>query len=130
MNACIVGWAHTPFGRLESEDIESLITRVTREAIADAGLQAKDIDEIYLGHFGEGFVRERFLSSIPLQASDDLRFTPSTRVENACATGSAALHQGMNSIAAKRAKGVPGGGAEKMTEVRGPQGADILNGSA
>ena len=130
MNACIVGWAHTPFGRLESEDIESLITRVTREAIADAGLQAKDIDELYLGHFGEGFVRERFLSSIPLQASDDLRFTPSTRVENACATGSAALHQGMNSIAAKRAKVVLVVGAEKMTEVRGPQVADILIGSA
>lgn len=130
MNACIVGWAHTPFGRLENEDIESLITRVTREAIADAGLEAKDIDEIYLGHFGEGFVRERFLSSIPLQASDDLRFTPSTRVENACATGSAALHQGMNSIAAKRAKVVLVVGAEKMTEVRGPQVADILIGSA
>ena len=38
MDACIVGWAHTPFGRLDGEDIESLITRVARDAIADAGL--------------------------------------------------------------------------------------------
>ena len=130
MNACIVGWAHTPFGRLEQDDIESLICRVTLEAIADAGLEPKDIDEIYLGHFGEGFVKERFLSSLPLQASDELRFTPSTRVENACATGSAALHQGLNSIAAGRSKVVLVVGAEKMTEVRGPQVADILIGSA
>jgi acetyl-CoA C-acetyltransferase len=130
MNACIVGWAHTPFGRLEQDDIESLIRRVTLEAIADAGLEPKDIDEIYLGHFGEGFVKERFLSSLPLQASDEMRFTPSTRVENACATGSAALHQGLNSIAAGRAKVVLVVGAEKMTEVRGPEVADILIGSA
>ena len=130
MKACIVGWAHTPFGRLEQEDIESLICGVTLKAIADAGLEPKDIDEIYLGHFGEGFVKERFLSSMPLQASDDLRFTPSTRVENACATGSAALHQGLNSIAAGRSKIVLVVGAEKMTDVRGPQVADILIGSA
>ena len=130
MNACIVGWAHTPFGRLEQDDIESLIRRVTLEAIADAGLEPKDIDDIYLGHFGEGFVKERFLSSLPLQASDEMRFTPSTRVENACATGSAALHQGLNSIAAGRSKVVLVVGAEKMTEVRGPEVADILIGSA
>lgn len=130
MNACIVGWAHTPFGRLDGQDIESLITRVTLEAIADAGLQPQDVDEIYLGHFGEGFVKERFLSSLPLQASDQLRFTPSTRVENACATGSAALHQGLNAIAAKRARVVLVVGAEKMTEVQGPQVADILIGAA
>lgn len=126
MTACIVGWAHTPFGRLDGEDIESLIARVTREAITDAGIEPQDIDEIYLGHFGGGFVQERFLSSLPLQVSDALRFKPATRVENACATGSAAIHQGLNSIGARRARFVLAVGAEKMTEVQGPQVADIL----
>ncbi len=130
MDACIVGWAHTPFGKNDAESIEALITRVTREAIADAGIDAKDIDEIYLGHFGEGFVKERFLSSLPLQASPDLRFTPSTRVENACATGSAAIYQGLNAIAAKRAKIVLVVGAEKMSEIAGPQVGDLLIGAA
>ena len=130
MSACMVGWAHTPFGRLDGQDIESLITQVTREAIADAGLQPQDIDEIFIGHFGEGFVRERFLSSIPHQVSDALRFTPSTRVENACATGSAAIHQGLNAIAAGRARCVLVVGAEKMTEVSGAQVADLLIGAA
>ena len=130
MSACMVGWAHTPFGRLDGQDIESLITQVTREAIADAGIQPQDIDEIFIGHFGGGFIRERFLSSMPHQVSEALRFTPSTRVENACATGSAAIHQGLNAIAAGRARCVLVVGAEKMTEVSGPQVADLLIGAA
>jgi acetyl-CoA C-acetyltransferase len=130
MTGCIVGWAHTPFGKLDAEDIESLIGRVTREAIADAGIEPADIDEIYLGHYGGGFVRERFLSSMPLQVSESLRFKPSTRVENACATGSAAIYQGLNSIAAGRARFVLAIGAEKMTGVQGPQVSEILMNSA
>ncbi len=130
MPGCIVGWAHTPFGKLDAESIESLISRVTRDAIEDAGLQPQDIDEIYLGHYGGGFVRERFLSSMPLQVSDGLRFKPATRVENACATGSAAIYQGLNAIAAGRARFVLAVGAEKMTEVKGPEVSEILMNAA
>ena len=126
MNECIVGWAHTPFGKLENEDIESLIVQVTRDAIADAGLEPKDIGDIYLSHFGGGFIKERFLSSLMHQVSPDLRFTPATRVENACASGSAALRQGMNSIGAGRARFVLVVGAEKMSHVPGSQLAEIL----
>ena len=38
MTACITGWAHTEFGRLEGETVESLVTRVTKDALTDAGL--------------------------------------------------------------------------------------------
>ena len=41
MTACIVGWAHTPFGKLERESVESLIVRVAGEALADAGIAAE-----------------------------------------------------------------------------------------
>ena len=37
MTACIVGWAHTPFGKLNGETVESLIVRVTGEALILAG---------------------------------------------------------------------------------------------
>ena len=33
MTACIVGWAHTPFGKLTGETVESLIVKVTGEAL-------------------------------------------------------------------------------------------------
>ncbi len=123
MTACIVGWAHSRFGKLEGEDIESLIVGVARAAIADAGLAPADIDEIFVGTMGV-FVRQEFASSLVLQVAPALRFKPATRVENACATGSAAIHQGMNAIAARRARHVLVVGAEKMTAT--PDVADVL----
>jgi acetyl-CoA C-acetyltransferase len=115
MTACIVGWAHTPFGKLAGETVESLIVRVAGAALADAGLAAKDVDEIVLGHFNAGFSAQDFTASLVLQASPDLRFKRATRVENACATGSAAVHQGLKSIAARSARIVLVVGVEQMT---------------
>ena len=115
MTACIVGWAHTPFGKLGGETVESLIVKVTTEALADSGIAAKDVDEIVLGHFNAGFSAQDFTASLVLQASPDLRFKRATRVENACATGSAAVHQGLKAIAAGSARIVLVVGVEQMT---------------
>ena len=115
MTACIVGWAHTPFGKLAGETVESLIVQVATQALADARVEAKDVDEIVLGHFNAGFSAQDFTASLVLQASPDLRFKRATRVENACATGSAAVHQGLKSIAARAARIVLVVGAEQMT---------------
>jgi len=65
-----------------------------------------------------------------LQASPDLRFKRATRVENACATGSAAVHQGLKAIAAKTARIVLVVGAEQMTTTPGPEvGRNLLKAS-
>ena len=130
MTACIVGWAHTPFGRLEGETVESLIVRVATEALADAGVAAADVDEIVLGHFNAGFSNQDFTASLVLQASADLRFKRASRVENACATGSAAVHQGLKAIAARTARIVLVVGAEQMTTTPGPEiGRNLLKAS-
>jgi acetyl-CoA C-acetyltransferase len=115
MTACIVGWAHTPFGKLDAETVESLIVRVATQALADAGVAARDVDEIVLGHFNAGFSPQDFTASLVLQADADLRFKRATRVENACATGSAAVHQALKAIDAKAARIVLVVGAEQMT---------------
>jgi acetyl-CoA C-acetyltransferase len=115
MTACIVGWAHTPFGRLEGETVESLITRVSRAALADAGVAAAEVGEIVLGHFNAGFSAQDFTAALVLQSAPALRFKRATRVENACATGSAAVHLGLNAIAAKRARIALVVGVEQMT---------------
>lgn len=69
MTACIVGWAHSPFGKLEGETVESLIVNAAKGALADAGLAAKDVDEIVLGHFNAGFSAQDFTAALVLQAS-------------------------------------------------------------
>jgi acetyl-CoA C-acetyltransferase len=130
MTAAIVGWAHTPFGKLSDESVESLVVRVTHEALANAGLEPKDVDEIILGHFNAGFSAQDFTASLVLQASPDLRFKQATRVENACATGSAAIHQGLKAIAAGSARIVLVVGVEQMTTTPGPEiGRNLLKAS-
>src|SRR5258707_13965853 len=117
MTACIVGWSHGKFGKLDNETSESLIVKAASEAIAHAGIEPKDIDVIYVGNMNGGFVRQEFHSSLPLQAHPDLRFKPSTRVENACATGSAAIPMGLNTLAAQNARFQLGVGREKSADV-------------
>src|SRR5881398_674526 len=114
-NASIVGWAHTRFGKLEGETVESLIVRVATDALADAGIAPADVDEIVLGHFNAGFSAQDFTASLVLQASPELRFKRASRVENACATGSAAVHQAINTIAAGAARIALVVGVEQMT---------------
>jgi acetyl-CoA C-acetyltransferase len=130
MTACIVGWAHTPFGKLNDETVESLIVRVAGQALADAGVGPKDVDEIVLGHFNAGFSAQDFTAALVLQASPDLRFKRATRVENACATGSAAVHQGIRTIEAGAARVVLVVGVEQMTTTPAPEiGRNLLKAS-
>jgi acetyl-CoA C-acetyltransferase len=130
MTACIVGWAHTPFGKLTNETVESLIVRVAVDALADAGIGPKDVDEIVLGHFNAGFSAQDFTAALVLQASPDLRFKRATRVENACATGSAAVHQGIRTIEARAARVVLVVGVEQMTTTPAPEiGRNLLKAS-
>lgn len=126
MTACIVGWAHTPFGKLDSETVESLIVRVATEALADAGVMPAEVDEIVLGHFNAGFSPQDFTAALVLQAAPELRFKRATRVENACATGSAAVHQGIKAIEARMARVVLVVGVEQMSRTAGPETGRIL----
>ncbi len=127
MTACIVGWAHSRFGKLEGETLESLIVKVATDALAHAGIGPEDVDEIVLGHFNAGFSPQDFTASLVLQADDRLRFKPATRVENACATGSAAVRQGIRAIDSGAARTVLVVGAEQMTTTPGPDvGRNLL----
>src|ERR1700759_5328201 len=130
MTASIVGWAHTPFGKFDAETVESLVVKVANEALSDAGIAAADVDEIVFGHFNAGFAPQDFPASLVLQADPQLRFKPATRVENACATGSAAVHQGVRAIEAGAAKIVLVVGVEQMTRTPGPEiGRNLLRAS-
>ena len=118
----LTGWGHSRFGKLTDETLESLIVQVATEAIGNAGIEPGQIDEIYLGQFNSGMMPLAFPSSLALQVSEQLANVPSTRVENACASGSAAFQQGTKSLLAGTAKTVLVIGAEKMTHA----GADVV----
>ncbi len=116
MDAKIVGWGHTKFGALE-QGLEALIHAAAAEAIENAGIGPEEIDGIWLGHFNSGMVPDAFASSLALGLDDALRFTPATRVENACASGSAAVYAAREAIRAGSARTALVIGVEKMTSL-------------
>ena len=124
--ACIVGWAHSPFGKLDDPDIEALIGRVARAAIDDAGIAPADVEASFVSLFNNGFSAQDFPASLVLQHVPELRFRPITRYENACASGSAAVHGARDFLAAGRGRFALVIGVEKMTATPGAQVGDIL----
>jgi len=125
-NAYIIGWGHTPFGKLDKLDLEQLIRDAVQPALDSAGLEPKDIDGIFLGHFNAGFVGQDFTASLPAVAMPEFRHTPAVRTENACATGSAAIWAALDAMAAGRMKRTLVIGMEKMNELTTPQVAATL----
>jgi acetyl-CoA C-acetyltransferase len=126
MAVCIVGWAHGRFGRHEELDLEGLIGSVSRQAIEHAGVAPQDVDATWLGNLNGGFVPDNFCSSFLLDADPALRWKPATRVENACASGSAAIFSACDAIEAGRARIALVVGAEKMTAVSGEEVTRVL----
>ncbi len=115
MKSRIVGIGHTPFRRWIDDDVESLMGRAIEEALHDSQLQANDIDEVFVGHYNAGFVAQDFTASLVMQSQPGLRFKPVNRLENACASGSAATHAGVRAIESGQARRVLVVGVEKMT---------------
>jgi acetyl-CoA C-acetyltransferase len=129
-DVCIVGWAHSPFGRLADPDVETLIGRVAGPAIADAGVLPDDVDGVFVGHFNGGFSKQDFPASLPMQGIPELRFKPATRCENACASGSAAVYAGIDFIRSGRGRIALVVGVEKMTSVAAVEvGPNLLGAS-
>ena len=123
---CITGWNHSRFGKLDGVDIEALIGEVAQAAIEHAGLTPEDISSIHIGTFNGGFLYQDFPSSLVLNSLPGLRFKPATRVENACATGSAAIHSGLQAIMAGQSRHALVIGFEKMTELATAQVGEVL----
>ena len=130
MSACITGWAHSKFGVNSEQTSENMIADVVEKAIEHAEISAKEIDAIFVGTFNNGFQKQDFHGALPAVSQSDLRYVPAMRVENACATGSAAIHTAMNAIEAKKAKTTLVVGVEKMTDVSTEKVGDILLGAS
>lgn len=122
----IVGWGHTPFGKLDAIDLEQLFRDAALPALEAAGLEAEDIDGVFIGTFNGGFVPQDFGAAIAGVAIPALRFTPSVRMENACATGSAAIWAALDALESGRMKRVLVVGYEKMNTLPNAAIGEVL----
>src|SRR5579871_5152961 len=110
----VAGAAETKFGRLEAS-YRDLAVEAATAAMNDAGVGRGDIDALYLGTYSPGtFIHQEHPA--PLVASMlGLSHVPTTRTENACASGSTAFLQALMAISAGMYETVLVVGAEKMT---------------
>ena len=121
----LTGWAHTPFGTSDTP-VETLIARVAADAVADAGLDYGAIDFVSVGVYNNGFSAQGFESALVGAGIPDLAHVPAQRVENACATGSAALFAAADRIDAGLAQAALVIGAERMSGTPPEQVNEIL----
>jgi len=93
----IIGMGCTKFGERWDAGSEDLMVEAFTEAIADAGIDRKEIQAAWFGScFDEVNVGK---SATPLSMALKLPFLPVTRVENFCATGSEALRGAAYAVA-------------------------------
>src|SRR5687768_3878751 len=100
----IVGWSHIPFGKREEPDVETLMSQVSLSSLQHAGVETSDVEGIFVGVMNGGFSKQGFEGALVALADPTLAHVPATHVENACATGSAALYTAMDFIESGRGR--------------------------
>ena len=90
----IVGMGCTKFGELWDKGPSDLIVDAVSEAYADAGVEAKDIEAVWVGTLFSGMGGRSVSEPLKLQ------YIPVTRVENACASGHEAIRGASYAVAA------------------------------
>ncbi len=85
----IIGMGCTRFGERWDVGAEELMVEAFEEALADAGIEKKDIGAAWLGTCFDNISVGK--SALPLSMTLRLPFIPVTRVENFCATGTEAF---------------------------------------
>ncbi len=118
-NVAVVGIGQTKFGEHWDKSLKDMICEASLAAVADAGVEKKDIESIYIGNMSAGrFAGQEHLGAL---AADCIGVSvPATRYEAACASGSVAFRNAYNSVAAGQEKLVLVIGVEKMTDISIP----------
>jgi acetyl-CoA C-acetyltransferase len=136
--ASIIGAYNTAFGAFVKKDkISGLVTdtktyydlliEAGRGAIADAGIDAADIDAVYVGSCSPAsFVNQEHVAPIAAEIDPALRFKPMTRCECACASSSVALYDAVYAVEAGRARRALVIGVEKMNLLSTAQMTHVL----
>lgn len=129
-NVVIAGAGMTPFGRHPGLGIRAMASAASQEALKDAGLAASAIEKVYFGNAVAATVTEQDMirGQVALRRSELARL-PLINIENACASGSSALHLAFQTIAGGMAEVVLAVGAEQLTHEDKTRSFRALRGS-
>ncbi|MBM7556824.1 thiolase domain-containing protein [Halanaerobacter jeridensis] len=117
MSVSVIGTYHSKVGNLD-KDLYELIEEVGQGVLEDAPVEAADIGQVFVGNYSSGgFNNQEHLAPYTVNIDPDLRFTPATKFENACASGSAAIEAAVDALEAGKIDYALVLGAEKMTSL-------------
>jgi len=117
-NVHIIGAYNTKFGNLENDTIYSLYEEAAKGAIKDAGIEANEIDAVYVGNYSGGsFNNQEHIAPYGVNIFPELRHKPMYRAESACASGTSAIHLAEMAIKSGNANRVLVVGVEKMNSL-------------
>lgn len=111
MNVVLRGVGTSMFGKQQDRHPSEFIWQAVTEALVSAEAEAHQIDAVYLGTvFGAPGVAQRALHAMGIVG------IPIITVENACASGTTALHEAITAVSMDRFDTVLALGVEKMTD--------------
>jgi acetyl-CoA acetyltransferase len=126
----VLGAGRTDFRRnfkKESKTIRHIILEAAHAAIADAGIDPKDIDSGVVGNFASGlFTRQLHLGAFLTEIDGKLRGLPTMHVEAACASGGVAVLTAAQQIMGGLHDVVLVVGVEQQKTMSPAEGADVL----
>lgn len=130
----VIGAARSDFKRnlrREGLVLGDLVAQVGREAIADAGVEPRDIEAGVVGNFAAGlYTRQLHLGALLVSIDDTLRGIPTLHTEAACASGGVAVLTAARWIIGGFHDLVIVVGAEQQKTMSPAEGADVLAAAA
>src|SRR5437764_5789561 len=130
----ILGAGRTDFKRnlkKEGKTIRDLITEAGRKAIADAKIEASEIQAAAVGNFNAGqFTKQLHLGAFVPEIDPALHGIPTMHTEAACASGSLSVLLGAQWIAGNFYDAVLVVGAEQQKTMSSLDGGDVLGAAA
>jgi acetyl-CoA acetyltransferase len=115
LNAVVAGVGMTPFGKHLDTGLKALGAQAVEQAVADAGVSLDALEAAWVGNAAAGLVTgQECIRGQVILRSIGLGKLPVINVENACASGSTALHQAAAMVTAGLYDVVLALGVEKL----------------
>ena len=123
----VEGIGSTTFGKHGEKAIEVLAVEAAASAIADSGVDDREIGALYLGNFISGVLTGQEVLAGIVGDNLGLANIPCTKVEGACASGGIAFRHAALAIATGQCDAALVVGVEKMTHAPTPDVTAALN---
>jgi acetyl-CoA acetyltransferase len=129
-NAIVAGGGMTAFGKYPDVSLKALAGAAIRAALADAGLEAKDIQAAYMGNAAAGTITGQVcVPGEVVLRSLGIGGIPVINIENACATASTALNQAAAMVSAGLYDVVLAVGYEKLVHADKARTFSVFSGA-